>query len=67
MDDLFSGVVKTIAARGLSNQSVSEKDYTGEDGILMCGVCNEPKRMYVEIPEPDPDTPNKKRRLLVAT
>lgn len=30
--------------------SVSKSDYVREDGLLVCGVCGEPKEMYLEIP-----------------
>lgn len=41
--DLFS-IIQDIARRGLENQVVKECDYYGEDGLLVCGVCHEPRQ-----------------------
>lgn len=40
MNDIFENV-KTTAE---NNKIINETDYTGADGLLYCGVCNEPKQ-----------------------
>jgi len=41
--DLFP-IIQDIARRGLENQVIKECDYYGEDGLLVCGVCHEPRQ-----------------------
>ncbi|MBQ4120674.1 MAG: ATP-binding protein [Clostridia bacterium] len=41
--DLFP-IIEGIAKRGLENQVIKECDYYGEDGLLVCGVCHEPRQ-----------------------
>ena len=42
-------VLDSIAETGIKNNPEKECDYIGEDGLLMCGVCHAPKRMYIDI------------------
>lgn len=41
--DLFP-IIQDIARRGLQNQVIKECDYYGDDGLLVCGVCKEPRQ-----------------------
>ncbi len=41
--DLFP-IIQDIARRGLENQVIKECDYYGDDGLLVCGVCKEPRQ-----------------------
>lgn len=40
MNDIFENVKMTAE----NNKIINETDYTGGDGLLYCGVCNEPKQ-----------------------
>lgn len=43
--DLFP-IIQDIARRGLENQVIKECDYY-DDGLLVCGVCKEPRQEIV--------------------
>lgn len=34
-------------------------DYVNADGLLVCGVCGQPKQTYIEVPNPTPDNMGK--------
>lgn len=53
------GILEGIANRGIANQKRGETDYIGSDGILVCGVCGEPKQMIMELPDPTENDPDK--------
>lgn len=40
MNDIFENVKMTAE----NNKIINETDYTGADGLLYCGICNEPKQ-----------------------
>lgn len=56
-------LVEKIAQRGNAGKTGSG-DYVGDDGVLRCGVCKEPKRHYVEVE--DARNLGAKRRVVVA-
>ena len=43
MNDALAGIVKNTIRASLQNQAPD--DYTGDDGLLMCGKCHTPKQM----------------------
>lgn len=53
------GILEGIANRGLANQKRGKTDFIGSDGMLMCGVCGEPKQRIMEFPDPTEDAPDK--------
>ena len=48
MGDDWSPLVAAIARLGLKNSPPEDGDYEREDGILMCGKCNTPRRKYID-------------------
>ncbi len=44
-----AGFVKSLAAVHSQNNPPLEGDYSGEDGLLRCGKCGQPKRSRIEI------------------
>lgn len=42
--NVFYDSLKEIAMRGLEKQKINDGDYFGDDGILICGKCNEAKQ-----------------------
>ena len=40
-----------IAQRGLAQQSKGELDFVNEDGLLVCGVCGEPRQCFIPVPD----------------
>lgn len=53
-------ILEDIANRGLANQKRGETDFIDSDGMLVCGVCGEPRQKIMEVPDPDEDDPDKK-------
>jgi DNA replication protein DnaC len=41
-------IVNNIAKEAEKNTAVNDGDYTGEDGLLVCGKCHTPKQVRVE-------------------
>jgi len=58
-------IVKSIAETALNNQVVNPEDYTDENGILICGKCKEPKRKYIDVPNPTDENPSNKTPVMV--
>lgn len=63
--DVF-GMMEVIAKRGLANQKRGDTDFIGSDGMLVCGVCGEPRQTIMEFSTPTKDDPDKKISLKVA-
>ena len=42
-------IIKTLAERAKLNNPAAPDDYIGEDGLLHCGVCREPKECALDI------------------
>ena len=59
------GTMKSIAMRGLNNQIRNPGDYEGEDGILICGKCGEPRQKMMSFPNPSDEDPDRMSDLLV--
>lgn len=45
----WTPIVASIAKIGLKNSPAEDGDYEREDGILMCGKCNTPRRKYLDV------------------
>lgn len=60
------GMMKNIAERGLANQKRGEKDFIGADGMLVCGVCGEPRQKIMDFANPTEENPDNKTPLKVA-
>lgn len=61
----YFGPIKAIAQRGLRNQKKEPGDFVGDDGLLYCGICLEPKQKYIMIADPTPEDHDRESRLLV--
>ena len=48
MGEDWSPLVAAIARMGIKNSPPEDGDYEREDGILMCGKCNTPRRKYMD-------------------
>jgi len=59
-------MMKDIAARGLANQTIGEKDYYDENDILICGVCGEPRQRFMMIADPTKEDKDHQSPLKVA-
>ena len=42
-----------IVAGGLRKQVRKAVDYVDKNGILICGVCGNPRQKYIDVPNPD--------------
>lgn len=51
-------IIKSIAEASLKAQVINDGDRWGPDGMLICGVCGEPKRELREIADPLPGNEN---------
>lgn len=60
-------LMKGIADRGLRNQKRNPEDYTGPDGLLVCGKCGEPKQRVMNFSTPTEDDPSRTSELVVTT
>lgn len=60
-------IMKTVAANGLRNQTRNDGDYEGENGILICGKCGEPRQRFMLFDDPTDDDPEHKSELKVVT
>lgn len=60
-------LMKGIADRGLRNQKRNPEDYTGPDGLLVCGKCGEPKQRVMNFSTPTEDDPFRTSELVVTT
>lgn len=59
-------MMKGVAERGIANQVRREKDYIGEDGMLICGVCGEPRQKMLFFANPTDEEPNRETPLKVS-
>ena len=60
-------IMKTVAANGLRNQTRNDGDYEGENGVLICGKCGEPRQRFMLFDDPTDDDPEHKSELKVVT
>lgn len=60
------GLVERIAATSLKNQKVNPGDIYDEDGMLVCGVCQEKRQMAMTIPSPKGEDPGRRTTVKVA-
>ena len=60
-------IMKTVAANGLRNQTRNDGDYEDVNGILICGICGEPRQRFMLFDDPTDDDPEHKSELKVVT
>ena len=58
-------LMKPIAEAGFKHQKPHEGDYFSDDGMLMCGVCKEPRWAYIEFDDPTEEEPDRRTPLKV--
>lgn len=61
----FGGLMRQIAEKAISNQEVKDCDYENEEGLLVCGICNEPRQKWMELDDPVPENPERKSRIKI--
>lgn len=49
-ENMFTGFVQALAARGVNSQKKNPGDYEDQDGLLVCGKCGHRKQTYVNLP-----------------
>lgn len=61
--DLF----EDIARKAIERQERRPGDYVNDDGFLVCGTCHAVRQKAMEVADPTPEDPNRKRTVTVTT
>lgn len=59
--------MKTVADRGLANQSINAGDTYDERGCLICGVCKKHRQKFITVKAPAEGDPERAMEMKVAT
>ena len=67
MNDEMSAfsIIKSVASRGLADQTKHEGDRVDGRGILICGKCGEPRQMFKSFPNPTKEDPQHRSTIKV--
>ena len=67
MNDEMSAfsIIKSVASRGLADQTKHEGDRVDGRGILICGKCGEPRQMFKSFPNPSKEDPQHRSTIKV--
>lgn len=48
---MYDEVLKVFARKGIADDPAESGDYLNDDGLLVCGKCNKPKRARIPLPD----------------